>query len=378
MERRKRIEVLAKKWLENKIQDDERDEFDSWYNSFDDTKVHFESEGHREETKSDIYEKILERSRIKTGVKKSKFRKPLIAAASILLFLTTGLLYLAHRPPKQKLILAIHKTTILPGGNQAILVLANGQKIALANAKNGVLRIQGAIKINKVSDGELAYTSDDKNASQVADNILETPRGGQYHLVLSDGTEVWLNAASSLKFPVSFTAGKRQVTLNGEAYFEVTKDRKHPFIVISGSQKVEVLGTHFNINSYKDEPSVQTTLLEGSVAVTNSLSGQTSILVPGQQSVAAANDLFIRNADTEEATAWKNGYFMFNDEDISSIMRKISRWYNVDIVYEGAKPVDKFEGTVNRFSSVQEVLKKLELTDRVHFKIEERRIMVSQ
>lgn len=273
-----------------------------------------------------------------------------------------------------------YAVNIPPGGNKAILTLADGSEISLSDAENGALAKQSGINIIKTAEGQLTYDVSTSNKASEGQNKIATPRGGQYQINLPDGTKVWLNAASSLKFPLTFTGLKnRIVELSGEAYFEVTKNKHQPFKVLTAAgsdqggrtQVIEVLGTHFNVNSYADEESTKTTLLEGSIRLNNELT-----LKPGEQSIFANDHFHVRPVDTEEMIAWKKGYFMFANEDIRSIMRKISRWYDLEISYQG-KPTDNtFIGTVSRFKEVSEVLNILELTKTVHFKIEGRRITV--
>ena len=322
------------------------------------------------------------------------------AAALILIALSFGLYFYSGPDRTTQYAIRNTKQDIAPGGNKAILTLADGRKISLTDATNGALAEQSGIRITKTGDGQLVYevrhleggrTERSLPAVEMTYNTIETPRGGQYQVILPDGTKVWLNAASSLKYPISFASLKeRRVELNGEAYFEVAKDKSHPFVVNTVKQEIEVLGTHFNVNSYADEGLTKTTLLEGSVKVsapfsTSSLERAGVRLQPGQQSVLTGNGISVSEVNTEEAMAWKNGYFMFESENIKSIMRKIERWYDVEVVYNGEMPTDRFGGTVSRFGNVSQVLKKLELTNRVHFKIEAmpdgrqgRRIMVSR
>ena len=278
---------------------------------------------------------------------------------------------------------------IEPGGNKAVLILANGKKISLTDVNNGTLAEQADVQITKIADGQLVYTilPDRQQIPDTEDqyNTIETPKGGRYRVRLPDGTNVWLNAASKLTYPSSFTGHQtRRVELSGEAYFEVAKDIAHPFMVKTIKQEVEVLGTHFNISSYEDEPAVKTTLLEGSVKVyvpgsPSPLERAGVRLKPGQQSTLTLNNIKIENINTEQrAVAWKNDQFVFESDDIQYIMRMISRWYNVEVEYVGAIPENKFGGAVSRFENVSEVLKSLELTGRVQFKIEGRRILVSK
>jgi len=297
-------------------------------------------------------------------------------AASIMICLGIGLFWYGKRSHGPEKLVA--ENTIVPGGNKAYLTLANGNRIVLSNAAEGKLATEGDVEILKSKGGQIVYSngSTQKAESLSAYNTIEIPRGGQYQIQLPDGTRVWLNAASRLTYPVSFeTRKERIVTLNGEAYFEVAKDKKHPFKVKSQGQEVEVLGTHFNISGYSDEAVIKTTLLEGSVRI-SSLQG-TGLLKPGEQAIySPGRKLMIVPADLESAVAWKNGDFSFNKENLRSVMQKISRWYDVDIEYKENISDYEFTGTVSRFGNVKEVLHLLELTGMVHFKIEGRRIIV--
>jgi len=246
----------------------------------------------------------------------------------------------------------IVQNDISPGRNTASLTLANGNVIMLDTNRASVI----------VTDSVKALTM----------LTASTPLGGTYQVVLPDGTKAWLNAASSIKFPSSFSRLKqRRVEITGEVYLEVAKDKKHPFIVESEGQQVEVLGTHFNINAYGDEGSIKTTLLEGSVRVNGM-----ATLIPGQQSTLTGSTLKIKSVDTLTAVAWKNNEFMFESEPIQNIMKMVARWYNVEVVYQGEIPEYKFNGVVSRFDHVSKVLQVLEASKKVHFKIEGRRITV--
>jgi transmembrane sensor len=368
------MESLAKKWQTGEITEQEKTEFDTWYNSFDDTNFQYSSVESLTDLKNRLYSSILQKENIPVHSVKSLFPwKRMVAAASVLLMLSVSGWF------------ALHKRTtpdIAAGGNRAILTLANGKQIILTTAQNGKLADENNASVKKTASGQIVYVvSASQTAAKNADiefNTIVTPRGGQYWVILADGTRVLLNAASYLRYPTAFTGTDRKVELKGEAYFEVAKDKAHPFIVSTDKQDVEVLGTHFNINSYTDEPATKTTLLEGSVKVTDLQTKQTGMLIPGQQAVLKDHHVVISAANTEEAMAWKNGYFIFESEGITSIMRKVSRWYDVDVVFDGPVPTDKFGGSVNRFANVSQLLDKLELTNKVHFKIEGRRIMVSK
>lgn len=273
------------------------------------------------------------------------------------------------------------KDDIVPGGNKAVLTLANGKKINLTDVNIGTLAEQSNVQIAKIADGQLVYSilSDQqvRNNQKNQYNTIETPKGGRYQMRLPDGTNVWLNSASRLTFPSSFSSlSKRKVELSGEAYFEVAKDSSRPFVVKTILQEVEVLGTHFNISSYEDESSVKTTLIEGSVKIV-AKNGSDKILKPGQQSVLTADNITVENINEgQQALAWKNDQFIFESNDIQYVMRIISRWYNVEVEYVGAIPENKFGGAISKFENISEVLKSLESTGRVKFKIEGRRILV--
>ncbi|WP_158797416.1 FecR family protein [Pedobacter sp. L105] len=303
-------------------------------------------------------------------------------AAAILLIVSAGVFFY-HR----EFMLLSNKSSqtaaaILPGSNKAILTLANGSKISLDGTKNGKIAEQFGMSIQKTKNGELIYNNEHQNTEgQLAYNKVEIPKGGQYQLILQDGTKVWLNAASSLRYPLTFALNERKVELTGEAYFEVAKNKAKPFRVFTKRQKVEVLGTHFNVNAYPDERTIKTTLLEGSVSVSSLQSNAKIIIKPGEQSSleGKGGETTINSSeiDTDEAVAWKNGYFMFENEPLESILRKISRWYDVDIEYQDGDLNNKlFSGTLSKYSDVSKVLKKLELTQSVHFSINGRRIMV--
>lgn len=314
-----------------------------------------------------------EGSKLKVLTGRNLYWAKIAAAAVILITLSVSVFYYSrHDVMPDEL---VHD--IAPGGNKAVLTLANGKKIILSDAKNGKLAADSGVTVIKLADGKIIYALESGKVANAAFNSIETPRGGQYQVTLPDGTKVSLNAASSLTYPASFaTLKERRVELKGEAYFEVAKDKKHPFLVKTENQEIEVLGTHFNINSYTDEPMAKTTLIEGSVLVKASDTEQ--ILKPGYQAINSMGGLRVVEANVDEVLAWKNGYFMFDNEGIESVMRKISRWYNVDVVFKGNVPKDKFGGTVSRFENVSQVLRKLTYTDKVHFIIEERRIIVTK
>ena len=269
---------------------------------------------------------------------------------------------------------------VLAGGNRATLTLANGTKLILDSAANGNLTNQENVNIIKVEDGQLAYQTFGNRTAQ-AYNTISTPRGGNYQLTLSDGTKVWLNAESSLRFPASFFGNERRVDLIGEAYFEVAKDTAKPFrIRIAQQGEVKVLGTHFNINSYKDESTVNTTLLEGSIEFSVNKFKKTGFkikLVPGQQAeLNKQGELTLHdNIDLEQVVAWKNGSFAFKNADLKTIMRQVMRWYDVEVVYAKNVPERTFTADISRAKNLNAMLKILELSN-IHFKLEGKKITV--
>jgi len=308
----------------------------------------------------------------------------LTAAAVVLVTLSVGLYsYFNHN------IIAGNKQSVYakqdaePGGDKATLTLADGTEISLTDAGNGQIAKQAGVAITKNASGQLVYTVVETGKKEMAYNTITTPRGGQYQVNLPDGTQVWLNAASSIKFPTSFAnASNRKVELKGEAYFEVFKNKKLPFIVVTDKQEVEVFGTHFNINSYDDEASVKTTLLEGSVKVSllNGGNKETSrFLKPGEQASVEyqTRSLKIGKANIDQVMAWQKGYFHFEGDDLQSVLRQLSRWYDVDVVYQLSHNDDEFMGDIPRSVKLSEVLKILEFGG-VHFKIEGKKLIVTK
>ncbi len=309
--------------------------------------------------------------------------KRIMVAASVLLLISTALYFYTNRIRTPQLVQRIQPVApkvISPGGDKAVLTLSDGSRIILDNAKNGVLANQEGVSIQKTSDGKLLYTFSNSDKVVKAGDIhviynkIETPRGGKYEVNLPDGSKVWLNASSSLRFPALFAGKTREVELTGEAFFDVAKNPDKPFKVITKDQVVEVLGTQFNINSYSDEGPIKTTLIEGSVKII--YKDQVVLLSPGEQFRPQSSIAKVIPADTEEVVAWKKGYFLFKNEDIKSIMRKLSRWYDVDVSYSGEIPGVGFGGNISRSKDISEVLNVLQLTNAVHFKVDERRITV--
>ena len=272
----------------------------------------------------------------------------------------------------------IKKNSINPGSNKALLTLANGKQIVLNDASSETIIKQGNLVARRKTNGVLQYESlagAGKN-EEINYNTITIPRGGQYQVILPDGTRVWLNSESSLKYPTVFRGNDRTVELTGEGYFEVVNNKKMPFKVKFKGEVAEDLGTHFDIMAYDDEGETRTTLLEGSMKVTKG--NFYRVLVPGQQTVSANNQrgFTIENADAANVLAWKNGYFLFQNEDIEHIMRQVARWYNVDVVYQGNRQDQVYGGRISRFKNISELLNNLELTGTIHFEVEGRRVTV--
>jgi transmembrane sensor len=291
-------------------------------------------------------------------------------AAALLLF-SAAVFYVRTRSSGQPAIKTeLVKNDVLPGGNKAILTLANGKKIVLDKAENGTIAKQGNISVDKIQDGSLVYQSAADQGTDTGNdyNTISTPKGGEYAVTLPDGSKIWLNAVSSVTFPTTFTGIERKVTITGEVYFEVAKDITRPFLVETKGQTVRVLGTHFNVNAYEDEHKIKTTLLEGSIKI--DADNSSKVLRPGQQAEVSGNRIrIIDGVNTDAVVAWKNGYFIFDNTDLPSLMHQLSRWYGVNIIYSGDPGEHEFVGEIKRKTNLSNVLKILAVSG-VRFKIE--------
>lgn len=372
-----RIELMQ---LINDTDSDEalHEAVDQIYSSFEPEKSPFDnSAGHRmlQNIKAGTRDKGVKGSRISRLYGSRIFRYGI--AATLLFFIGFGTYFFVNERKDQQLA----KMDFVPGGNNAILTLSNGAKIILNNAGNGTLAQQDGVAINKMHDGEVAYSASEEvedvsGQNNASFNTLTTPKGGQYEIVLADGTKAWLNSVSSIRFPTSFPGKERLVEITGEVYFEVAKNRSKPFFVKAGNQIVRVLGTHFNINSYADEPEVRTTLVEGAVEIKRTAGGSSVILKPGQQATLRnSGPILVDKCNIEQAIAWKNGYFQIDDADIATIMRQAARWYNVEIVYQGQIPKRQFSGKIPKNIKASEFLQMLTYFN-VHFDIEGQKIIV--
>ncbi len=300
------------------------------------------------------------------------------AAAMVVGILTFVVLKNAYKGEgsySAKLEVPIQNNDVMPGGDKATLTFSDGSQITLEDMANGTFREESGIRISK-KDGQLVYEIlDHKGKQHISFNTIRTPIGGQYHVILPDGSKVWLNSESSLRFPTAFSGPKRGVKLTGEGYFEIEKNETMPFEVEALNTRVEVLGTHFNLMAYANEAASKTTLLEGSVKVGNGLA--TRIITPGQQAVIS--DKFqVKTIDTDEVVAWKNGYFQFENEDLESILRQLKRWYDVDVENSEQIPDMHFTAFISRNTPLSKVLKMLELSGELKFRIEGKKIFIQK
>lgn len=418
------LTLLIRKYLSGEATEEEKAEVEQWYESFDKSALKF-ADGNRKAMNEStarsllaIREKIAqyhpEKAReisLKKVVRKDFSWRQMAAAAAILILLSGGFYFLFFKTNKQRskaIATTAIKKDFKPGGNNAILTLANGKQIILDSVSAGVLSTQGNTKVIKLNNGLLAYNRQSSivnRQSSIQYNVITTPRGGKYEVVLPDGTKVWLNAASSIRFPTTFAGKEREVQITGEAYFDVAKNVDQPFKVSVRGMTVDVLGTQFNIMAYNDEPDIKTTLVNGKVKVTidnkqHTVGGQQPVVVsPKQQAVMNPDQQvilspeqqvilslskdgqskmkLIKDVNTNEVIAWKNNLFWFDNTNIQEIIKQLSRWYDVDIQIKGDIP-DLFTGSIPRdlaFSKVFEVLQK---TGSIQYKIEnDKTIIVS-
>lgn len=382
------LTILIHKYLSGEATEREKLQVEQWYESFDKSALKF-ADGKEEimdESTSRSLQAIREKitklrleeiQEVSSKVAKRNFRWRWAAAAAVLILLAGGFYTLFFKAgsvqPKMATATAIKKD-FKPGGNNAVLTLANGKQIILDSVSTGTLSLQGNTKVIKLNNGLLAYNTNQRSQitdqrSQIEYNTISTPRGGQYEVVLPDGTKVWLNAASSIRFPTSFTGKEREVQVTGEAYFEVAKNVDQPFRVFVKGMTVNVLGTQFNIMAYNDELGIKTTLVQGKVKVVTN-NGQSEVLEPSEQAMINENGemSIVKNANINEIVAWKNNLFWFDNDNVHEIIKQLSRWYDVDIQIKGDIP-DLFTGSIPRniaFSKVFEVLQK---TGSIHYEI---------
>ena len=372
---------LLKKHQNGTLSSEDKDKLDAWY-------LHKAANSNKQLSEyelADSYEHLKSRLPLVKQPKVITLWPRVVAAASIALLFGVGIFYFTKSEVgvEQENIQVVEKPKeIAPGGNRGILTLSNGKQIVLSDISSKDIiakEDQDEVTIKMDANGVITYViNPNANASEEdanSFNTLSTPTGGQYNIVLADGTKVFLNAVSSIKYPTQFNGDKRIVELEGEAYFEVAKNKSKPFLVKSANQTIEVLGTHFNVHAYNNESVIKTTLLEGSVAVSSK--NQKAILKPGQQSniSESSSKIAVKEVDTEAAIAWKNGRFKFDNADLKSVMKQLERWYGIKVEYRGDVSDVRFNGGTFRNKNLSEVLKVLELSN-IKFKVEGKTIIV--
>ncbi|PBI90901.1 fec operon regulator FecR [Flavobacterium sp. ACN2] len=372
---------LLKKHQNGTLSDEDKDKLDAWY-------LHKAVNSNKQLSEyelADSYEHLKSRLPLAQQTKVISLWPRIAAAASIVLLFGAGIFYFTKSEVRleQENIQVVEKPKeIAPGGNRGILTLSNGKQIVLSDISSKDIiakEDQDEVTIKMDANGVITYVinpnADTSEEDADSFNTLSTPTGGQYNIVLADGTKVFLNAVSSIKYPTQFNGDQRIVELEGEAYFEVAKNKSKPFLVKSANQTIEVLGTHFNVHAYNNESVVKTTLLEGSVAVSSK--NQKAILKPGQQSniSESSSKIAVKEVDTEAAIAWKNGRFKFDNADLKSVMKQLERWYGIKVEYRGDVSDVRFNGGTFRNKNLSEVLKVLELSN-IKFKVEGKTIIV--
>lgn len=390
------LAALAEKFLAGKATDAEKEQLHRLYDDWlDDQQLVSSGAGQAEALGQEMFRAIRDRIGQQgavippTGEQREPipfYRKKIWrqAAAACVILLAGGLfLYFNQAASKHNPVVSqsgvdhARPSAVEPGRNKATLTLADGKVIDLDSSGSGLLAQQGGTRVLR-KEGKIIYDPKAARNAEMVYNSVRTPRGGQYQLVLPDRTKVWLNAASSVKFPVAFTGATRVVEVSGEVYFEVAKDATRPFIARVKDVEVKVLGTHFDIMAYGEEEKIATTLLEGSVLVSGG--GQTNKLTPGQQAVWKNNGSFDLkdDVDMDEVIAWKDGKFHFNNADIKTIMRQVARWYDVDIEYKDIEPGTRMGGVVSRKEDIRQLLNYFEIAGKIKFTVDGRKIIVSQ
>ena len=390
----KNIESLTDKFFAGTASSEEIQEINAWYNSFDDTTaiIHTADNSNKEALAQKIKGRLFQAigdGPTETAPVKYLSSKRIVIAASVIailglsLFAVLTFLHADNNITVAKTFTSPTKQKVIPATDKAYLTLSDGTIVLLDSIAQGNISVQGAVQIKKLANGQIAYVVNGKTLTEkdaAFYNTITTPRGGKYKVLLSDETFVWLNAESSIRFPVVFAANERRITITGEAYLEVAKDKNKSFKVELGTAEVEVLGTHFNVNAYPDEQYIATTLLEGSVRVRkNELGSIAKVIAPGQQALVngTGNISILSNVDTEQIMAWKNEVFLYKSTNLSSILRQLSRWYDVDIEYRGNADMN-FTGQLPRNEEVTKVLKMLALTGEVNFTLSGRKIIVTK
>lgn len=381
----KYLQQLARKVLAGNASDEEKLFLEEYYNAFEkhpDSQNVISAE-ELQQLKQSILQKIYVQTAdypLPTTRSRLAVWRWAAAAAVLLAVAGTALLSRSNDPVDMLAVEPVQlPAEILPGGNKATLTLNDGSAVVLDEMQTGSSLQQGMIQVNKTKDGELVYrvVPSKLAPATVQYNTVSTPKGGQYQVRLPDGTNVWLNAASSIHFPTSFIQAQRAVTVTGEVYFEVAHLPKQPFVVTAGSTRVEVLGTHFNVMAYNNEPSIKTTLLEGSVKIMDA--GRTAVLKPGEQiQVNATRFSKAKDVDVEAELAWKNGLFYFREAGLETVMKQLERWYDISVTFQGAVPEKQFSGKVSRNVNLSELMEILGFFDDMECTIQGKTVTIKQ
>lgn len=375
------IQQLLKQYREGMASPEERALLEAWYHALEYDATAFTDEVALQQLQQAGWQAVVNSRQPKVVPLYRRYRRVIAVAAMLVLALAGWWLFTLNRPLQPGKGDTVQQPVIMPGGDKAVLTLANGKKIILEQADSGAIAEENGVRIIKRNNGQLAYgetpAAGQPNAP-VSYNTLAIPRGGQYQLILPDGTRVLMNSASSLTYPTVFSQKERVVTLSGEAWFEVMPNAQQPFKVKVNQTTVDVLGTQFNIHAYADEPAVTTTLVQGSVRVGQQLAGkqQSEILTPGLQAVATQNGLFTRKANLRHVLAWKNGLFIFEDRKLADVLREIARWYDIAIEMQAPPDEKLYGGVIFKSATLQAVLNMLERGGTRHFKIEGRKVLV--
>lgn len=375
-----RIRILFERVRNGNYSQQDIQELNEWYHNLNaggqNLKKWFAEAGGEEMLADRLYDSFGER--LEKDNRKFNFSKLIKAAAILTVLVGIGLAIYLSQQKSQQMVAKKSIIPINPAQKTARLTLDDGSMVNVKDLAQGTTKLAGAM-LEKTADGSLIYKINGlQYGKEVRYNTITTPRAGQFEVILPDGTHVWLNAASSLKFPLKFQGTERVVTLQGEGYFEVARNAKMPFKVLSGIQTVTVLGTHFNIKAYQGEQNISTTLFEGSVNVKNNKTAEYTLLKPGHQADLNVNNsgITVSNADLDQALSWKNGYFIFENQDVKAIMTLISRWYDVDVEYH-ITSAERFGGTFSRSTDLKELLKNLESLGKTRFQLKERKVIVS-
>lgn len=376
-----RLQFLLTRYSQNQCSAEELRELEDWFHARDLDNGDFEDwlagAGGKEALSSELFEDFLQMTQVHE--KKPAVRLWIGIAASILVVMSTGvLLFLKKQASLEKNLYVKESSVIKPGSDQATLTLSDGSEIMLTNSKEGHLATENDIDINKDTKDRVSYEhhTNAKVDQKLVFNTITTPRGGRYAIRLADGTDVILDAESSITFPVAFNGHERKVSVTGQVYFKVVHDERQPFRVMAKGQMVEDLGTSFNVNAYSDNPSLKVTLVEGKVNVGSKLKYVS--MLPGEQAevMDGQQNINVRKVDVNEVVAWREGWFVFHNESIMNVLKEVSRWYDVDIKFAGPVNEKRFGGTISRYKEITEVLDNLKITGGINYKIEGRRVIL--